>query len=158
MRIFSLTILFFLFCGICEAATQIPSPAAPSPAYGQAIWEVILQGLARLTDFPATDKYAKYAFWAGLINILSGLFSFAAIFLLLQTPQSPLLVLVALTFIISYAAYAISQPIALIFGIIALRQIKKRPDEYAGKKWAVNGILFSLFWTLLALIYLITRI
>jgi len=153
MRTVSFVIFIFLFCGVCEAASHLPSP---SPAYGQAIWEVIMLKIRHLTDFPATDKYAKYSYWAGLANATSGLVLFLSLFAIAslssQNTLSPLLLLAVFLLIISYLVYLVSMPCAIIFGFIALQQIKKRPDEYGGKKWAVAGLALTFLWTFISLI------
>ncbi|HLC65003.1 MAG TPA: DUF4190 domain-containing protein [Candidatus Nanoarchaeia archaeon] len=49
----------------------------------------------------------------------------------------------------------ILSPIAIYLGIRALRQIKKEPEVYSGKGYAVVGLILGIIPLLLGLIYLI---
>lgn len=160
MRIFSITIFFFLFGGICVAAAPSHLPFhAPSPTFGQSIWEIIMQKIHILMDFPAANKYAKYGYWAGIVTALSGLVSVASLFSLFAgNVNSALGIFSLLFFAFSYLLYTVSLPVAIVFGIISLRQIKKRPDQYGGKKYAIQGIVLALIWIIFSFIYLISRI
>lgn len=163
MRIFSAIVVFSLLGGICLAAAPVHFPTnSPSPVFGQAIWEIIMQKIAILGDFPATDRYAKIGYWAGITSAISGFVAIVSFYFLLNlmrnNGQAVLILSLFALILVANLVYSLAMPLAIIFSGMALRRIKKRPDEYGGKKFAVWGLFLALIWSIASIIYLFSVI